>query len=137
MTQAPSTGETETLADSVDGEALFKIFSQDTAKNLLKGLSARFKSDPSEENKLYEEMYRDLTGNDKPQDLRTWVKRALHVYTTCCDNLALGNHYIPKKRLSSKVAFMQEQKQSAELSFDAPSLTDLNALDFHLKLQKG
>ncbi len=32
---------------------------------------------------------------------------------------------------------MQEQKQSAELSFDAPSLTDLNALDFHLKIQKG
>ena len=32
---------------------------------------------------------------------------------------------------------MQEQKQSAELSFDAPSFTDLNALDFHLKLQKG
>ena len=32
---------------------------------------------------------------------------------------------------------MQEQKHQSELTYDAPSLTDLNALDFHLKLQNG
>ena len=82
-----------------NGEALYKMFNEKTAKNLLKLLAAKFKTEPREENKLYEEMYRELTGNDKPQDLSSWVSRALQTYTTCCDNLALGNHCRPKRRL--------------------------------------
>ena len=60
-----------------DGKDLFNMFPEAKAKNLLKGLTDRFKTNPKDDNRLYQGLYRDLTGDDRPKDLESWTERAL------------------------------------------------------------
>ena len=45
------------------------------------------------------------------------------------------NNSSSTKKLGRKLALMQEKKKSAEISFDSPSCTDINAINFHIGVQ--
>ena len=79
------------------------MFPEAKAKNLLKGLNDRFKTDPKEENRLYQGLYRDLTASDRPKDLESWTERALSKYSAQCDELAKGDQWRPKPQVGSTV----------------------------------